>query len=576
MRIKKVVVAFGLIAALVCGMVGCNSANNENSETPEKIVTENQTGDVITNIPGPESSEDTIPEDAAVQGPTADEIVADIVIGWNLGNALDSNMNGRRGLSTETCWGNPKTTKEMIDKIKATGFNAVRVPVTWFNHLDLTTNEIETEWMDRVEEVVNYVLDNDMYCIINVHHDTGEKGWLRASSKNIDAKMTRYKAIWKQVSERFKDYDDKLLFESFNEILDENNEWTKPGTEAVTVTNELNQLFVDTVRASGGKNATRCLVLNTYCAGGNKEVTQGFVMPNDTVDNKLIVEAHIYQPFYFTSHVSPDVIEWANNKYTLESQLKNMYNSFVKQGIPVIIGEFGAVDKNNNTRQRETWLRFYIDTCYNYGIKCFWWDNGNVAEYEIMDRLSLEITEPTLVEIMMTEANGGTYVFEPLPEEPVNVVGENMCAGISNWSYYINGDNGAAGTGKIQASGAYLSVEKPGGNTWDAQLSYSGLTLEQGVTYHISFDYTGSPAQYMQLHIMQRYEPYGLYSSIDLDYKEETQRYEGTFTMTQPTDKNAGLTFDCGASDCGVPYMVKIENLVMQKVEEETADGTAQ
>ena len=572
MELKKVVTLFGLCLALVCGMTGCNSADNKADETVESVGNINHEEDstVSTSVPSPEPEE-------IVPGPTAEEVVADIVIGWNLGNSLDSNMNGRRGLSTELCWGNPKTTKEMIDTIKATGFNAVRVPVTWFNHLDLTTNEIETEWMDRVEEVVNYVLDNDMYCIINVHHDTGEKGWLRASSKNIDVKKKRFQAIWEQVSERFKEYDDKLLFESFNEILDENNEWTRPGDEAVTVTNELNQLFVDTVRASGGKNATRCLVLNTYCAGGNKEVTKGFMMPKDTIDNKLIVEAHIYQPFYFTSTVSPDVIEWENNKYNLESQLNNMRDNFVKKGIPVIIGEFGAVDKEGNTRQRETWLQYYIDTCQKYGIKCFWWDNGNVAEYQIMNRVSLEITEPVLVDIMMTEANGGDYVFEDTADDvQVVVTGTNLCTNRSNWSHYINTGNGAAGTVEILDNGASLSVDSPGGNTWDAQLSYGGLTLEQGVTYQISFDYTGSPAQYMMLHIMQRYDPYGLYSSIALDYKEETQRYEGLFTMTQPTDKNAGLTFDCGASECGVPYSITIENLEVVEVEVSAADATTE
>ena len=563
--ILKKVVTFGVFFVLACCMIGCKSADNGNGNMLESV------GSEKTNC------EPTLAPEENLPGPTAEEIVADIVIGWNLGNALDSNNSGRRGLSTETCWGNPKTTKEMIDTIKATGFNAVRVPVTWFNHLDLTTNEIEAEWMDRVEEVVNYVLDNDMYCIINVHHDTGEKGWLKASSKNIDVKKARFEAIWKQISERFKEYDDKLLFESFNEILDENNEWTKPGTEAVTITNELNQLFVDTVRASDGKNSSRCLVLNTYCAGGNKEVTKGFIMPNDTIENKLIVEAHIYQPFYFTSTVSPDVTEWSNNKYSLESQLNNMRDNFVKKGIPVIIGEFGAVDKKDNQRHRETWLKYYIDTCYNYGIKCFWWDNGNVAEYEIMNRRTLEITEPGLVEIMMTEANGGDYEFEPVAEDSkVVVVGTNMCTNMSNWSHYINTGNGAAGSVKVLDNGAMLSVNSPGGNTWDAQLSYGGLTFEQGVTYQISFDYTGSPAQYMMLHIMQRYDPYGLYGSIALDYKEETQKYEGTFTMTQPTDKNAGLTFDCGASECGVPYTVTIENLVVVEVEIEAANGTAE
>lgn len=564
MKIKKLAILLGTLLILGCGVTACGKADD--SVAPTTIPVEEPT---TTPMEAPTVTPTPVPK--LVHKPTATEIVADMVIGWNLGNALDSHEAGKTGLTTEISWGNPYSTKEMIDGIKAAGFNAVRVPVTWYNHMDISTNTIDKEWMDRVEEVVNYVLDNDMYCIINVHHDTGEKGWLKASANGLDTKKARFRAIWEQICERFGDYGDKLLFEGFNEILDDNSNWTKPEEEATAITNELNQLFVDTVRASGKKNETRCLIVNTYAAGANRDNIKNFVVPEDIVEDKLIVEAHIYQPYYFTSEISPDITDWANGKPTLESYIYNMYENYVKKGTPVIIGEFGAVDKDN-LKPRMSWLRFFVDTCYKYGIKCFWWDNGNAAEYEIFDRTSLEITEPELLEVMMTEANGGTYVFPKVEEQPEEnkETDPNLCAKKDSWSNYINAGNGAAGTVKILDNGVRASVEQPGGNTWDVQFSYVGLTFEQGMTYKITFDYTGTPAQSMCFHMMQNYDPYLTYKTITLDYKEETQTYEGTFTMTEPTEKNSRITFDCGASECGVPYSVTIENLVMMKVDETT------
>lgn len=337
----------------------------------------------------------------AVQHPTAQEIMDDIVAGWNLGNALDSHTRENEGLASETAWGNPATTKEMIDMVRDTGVNLIRVPVTWYNHMDPGSYEIDREWMDRVEEVVNYVLDNDMYCIINVHHDTGEKGWLRASRTGLEENSRKLAAIWEQICGRFGGYGEKLLFEGFNELLDDRNTWNNPGKEAVEVTNELNQLFVDTVRASGGNNADRCLIVSTYCAGGNREATDGFVMPADTADGKLIVEAHIYQPYGFVSGTSGTAVTWASGKSALDSCLSNMRTSFIEKGIPVLVGEFGCVS-SRSAPERQTWLQYYMDTCYNYGIKCVWWDNG--AEWKIVDRKTMKIAEPELFEIMVTEA----------------------------------------------------------------------------------------------------------------------------------------------------------------------------
>lgn len=283
---------------------------------------------------------------------TAAEITEDMGFGWNLGNSLDSYVGttfGCQDLSSETCWGNPKSTQTLIDGVKASGVNTIRVPVTWYNHMDPNTYEIDDAWMDRVEEVVNYVLKNDdTYCILNVHHDTGENGWLRASGTNIQTNKEIFRKIWEQIAERFGGYGDRLIFEGFNEILDDNSEWVNPSQESLTIVNDLNQMFVDIVRASGGNNAQRCLIVNTYAASGNPYVTSNFEIPEDTAQDKIIAECHVYQPFYFTSEFYPDETTWEQNKYYLDEQLDAIYNNFVQKGTPAIIGEFGCAYTKDN------------------------------------------------------------------------------------------------------------------------------------------------------------------------------------------------------------------------------------
>lgn len=577
---KKCGVLLLAVWLVASSMAGCGSeagddyqepaagqeAADESMETSEEtVVAPEESMDAESTEP--ESTEPAqqgtdLPE-SEIHHPTAQEILDDIVIGWNLGNSLDSNTRENEGLQSETAWGNPVTTKEMIDMVKDTGINAIRVPVTWYNHMDSESYEIDKEWMDRVEEVVGYVLDNDMYCIVNVHHDTGEKGWLRASRTNLEENKKKYAAIWEQICERFGDYDDMLLFEGFNELLDDQNSWYSPGAEAIEVANELNQLFVDTVRASGKKNDTRCLIVNTYCAGGNREVTNGFVLPTDSISSKLIVEAHIYQPYYFVSGTSQTATTWASNKSSLDSYLKNMDTTFMQKGIPVLIGEFGCVSSRSDL-ERQTWLQYYMDTCYNYGFKCIWWDNG--AEYKVFNRKNMKVAEPELLDIMLTEAKGGTYVVdtEKLSQESEST--DNLCANEDYWSVYINAANGAAGSVDYVDNGIQLTVDNTGKNTWDLQISYTQLTLEQDASYKISFDYSCSPKQDMSYHIMQNYEDYQTYFSENLKYKEEAQHYEGEFQMTEKTDSNVRITFDCGGSKLDGVYTVTIENLTLTKI----------
>lgn len=318
-------------------------------------------------------------------------IINNINVGWNLGNTLDSNGDWITQYSSgqpkdfETAWGNPETTKQMIDSVKSVGFNAVRVPVTWNQHIDDNNGyKIDSEWMARVKEIVDYVIDNDMYCILNVHHDVGGESWLKASDENVFANTEKFIALWTQIANEFADYDSHLMFEGFNEILDENNNWTYPRKSAGDAVNKLNQIFVDTIRKTGENNTKRCLIVNTYAAGTSGSQLDDFVIPTDTTENALIVEVHYYSPASYCTEISEDNNEqsaWTENggKSTIDGTLLNLYNHFTSKGVPVIIGEFGAANKDNESDRAE-WAEYIIENAKKYGIKCFWWDGGGKIE----------------------------------------------------------------------------------------------------------------------------------------------------------------------------------------------------
>lgn len=278
----------------------------------------------------------------------------------------------------ETLWGSPITTKELIDSVASSGFGAIRIPVSYYDHMDKYGN-IDQKWMDRVEEIVNYVLDNNIYCIINIHHDSK---WLVADSNKYSDVSKKFKAVWEQIATRFKNYDSKyLIFEGFNELLTSDSNWT--GTqEGYNITNKLNQDFVTTVRNTGGMNASRILCVNTYAAGTSKEILSNFVLPKDTVSNRLMVQVHSYLPREF-SWTEKEVTwtqtrnSWGSDsdKSDIDDLVSLLNETFIKQGIPVIVGEFGAWNKNN-LEARTEYAKYYITSAKKYHIPCFWWDCG--------------------------------------------------------------------------------------------------------------------------------------------------------------------------------------------------------
>lgn len=325
--------------------------------------------------------------------------VKNMKTGWNLGNTLEAYSEGKwygDDTSSEESWGNPVTTKEMIDAVYAAGFRTVRVPVTWHNHVtdDGSGPVISTAWLDRVQEVVDYAYDNGMYVILNTHHDNtahieGEGGYYPdlAHAEESD----RYIAgVWAQIAERFKDYDEHLIFESVNEprLVGTSYEWNfNAGVaeckEAAESINRINQVFVDTVRAGGGNNAERYLMLPGYDASLAGAVTELYQLPQDTATDKLIVSVHAYTPYNFalrpgseggaTDHFS---CEEASSVHDIDDLVNSLYKKYVSQGIPVVIGEYGAVNRDNNTQDRVDYYAYYTAAARANGMTCCVWDNG--------------------------------------------------------------------------------------------------------------------------------------------------------------------------------------------------------
>ena len=290
---------------------------------------------------------------------SAASAVKNMKLGWNLGNTLDAPNTWTANPTPadfETAWGQPVTTQALMTFLKKEGFNAVRVPVTWWQHLD-GDNNINEDWMNRVQEVVDYVINAGMYCILNVHHDTGagDTEWLKADIDTYEANNAKFVKIWQQIAARFATYDQHLLFEGYNEMLDKNNAWSAPkNNSSYTALNQFAQSFVNTVRATGGNNATRNLIVNTYSAAHGQATLDNFTVPTDNVSGHIIAQVHSYDPWDWFASGS-----WTTSCSTeIANMFTRLNNKFVSQGIPVIIGEYGthgsgsnSVSKNSSSSQ---------------------------------------------------------------------------------------------------------------------------------------------------------------------------------------------------------------------------------
>lgn len=354
---------------------------------------------VLMLIPCVGSAEEAEAVDNGVmrEGLTALEATRLMGNGINLGNTLeacDNNVGIKTNtpLSYETHWGQPKTTQAMIDGMKAAGFDTIRIPVAWMTnatHLYEGDYTIDADYMDRVEEVVRYARKAGMYVIINDHWDGGWYGMFGSESAETRAlAMEAYKGMWQQIAERFRDYSDYLIFESANEELgtrfDENSALYCSDSvvtyltddERYALTNEINQTFVDVVRATGGNNATRLLLIAGYGTNIDQTCDDRFQMPKDTADSKLMVSVHYYDPWsYCGASSAVSATKWGkvSDYEYMDQQLAKM-TKFTEAGYGVVIGEYGALPCSDGLKDNTlAYHTAFLDACTKYDLtNCLW------------------------------------------------------------------------------------------------------------------------------------------------------------------------------------------------------------
>lgn len=355
------------------------------------------------------------------------QIVEAMGPGWNLGNQLESVTDN---VPEETNWGNPVITEKLIQSVKAAGFKSIRIPVSYFAKIDDDKDyTIDSKWLDRVQEVVNYCIKNDLYAVINIHGDgynTIDGGWLLCNGKNQTEIKKKYKKVWKQIAERFKNCDEHLLFESMNEEFD--GSYSEPNKEYYQNINDYNQIFVDTVRKTGDNNTKRWLIIpgwNTnidYTAGD-----YGFKLPTDQYRDKsidkeeqrIMISVHYYSPWDFCGGENGVITQWGNeaddpsktsttcDETYMKNQLNLMKTTFADKGYPVFIGEYGSIDKTSYDSENEYYRAYFARKLCQLSRKngCIpmYWDNGynGVHGFGLFDRTTCEVTQPVIIDAIM-------------------------------------------------------------------------------------------------------------------------------------------------------------------------------
>ena len=346
---------------------------------------------------GNQANDQYTAEAVGLTGQSAFDITSQMVIGWNLGNSLDStNDNLTMDSSPKKfamAWGNPEPTKELIEAVKNGGFNTIRIPTTWYQHLylDESTNtyKIDTKWLAYVKQFVDYAYDMDMFVILNVHHEN----WVNVAKftdETYNDASKKLNDIWSCLAETFKDYDQHLVFEGMNEPRETNNpsnsEWGDGDANSWNYINRLNKVFVDAVRGQGSSyNKERLLMLPGYHAGNSVSTVRAIEIPENS--GNVALSVHAYNPYFFCM----DTSNMANHTYPgasgygsdYKTELQTMFNSYksiiVEKNVPIVMGEFSASDFNN-TESRINWAKDYLSMAKDAGIPCVLWDNNVVAD----------------------------------------------------------------------------------------------------------------------------------------------------------------------------------------------------
>jgi len=403
------------------------------------------TGILISCTPSTGNHGSNVPDVSSVQ------MAQNMAIGWNLGNTLDAtpdwtDNNGvfhseLKGIETEECWGMPKTTKTMITAIKNAGFKTIRIPVSWHNHITDTTNyTIDSAWMARVKEIVDWAYNKNMYVIINIHHDNlsisdinGHIGFALSDNTAIQTQSKKYiEKVWTQIATTFASYDNRLVFEVLNEPRDvggefKGNEWWTNNQEMINIITSYEQVGINAIRSVAG-NENRFIMVPGYAASGSdSSMLSLYTMPTDTATDKLLLSAHAYSPYAFAMYDSnqseDDTVFDNTDKASLDSIFKYLKENYTDKGIGVVMGEASATDKNNLS-ERIAWATYYFTKAKEAGIPVVLWDNMVTEANE--DKTKINIGErhgyydrnantwyfPTMIQAMMKAVYGDNYTAQ--------------------------------------------------------------------------------------------------------------------------------------------------------------------
>lgn len=421
-----------------------------------------------------------------------DEIVSAMGAGWNLGNQLEASISG---VPYETAWGNPTITESLIKAVKAAGFSTIRVPVSYLSKIG-SDYTIDSSWLNRVQEVVDMCINNGLYVIINMHGDgyhSVDGGWLFCDGSDQTTIQAKYKACWQQIATKFKDYDEHLIFESMNEEFD--GTYGTPNSTYYSNINKLNQIFVDTVRQTGGNNDKRWLLIpgwNTnieYTAGN-----YGFSIPSDNYlsssvpsgEKRIMISVHYYDPWGFCGEESTTTTQWGSaatdsskvasygDESYLSGQMYNLYSAFTSKGYPVVIGEYGAIDKSSydsvNAASRIEWAKKVCTYAKQYGCVPVWWDNGYTGAYgfALFDRSSCTVTQQSLINAI------------------IGVMGTGSSSSSGS------GSSGSGSSGTTTTTTMELNANNLTKGTYTSDYTYGDFTIGASSSKYISVESTSA------------------------------------------------------------------------------------
>lgn len=367
--------------------MACSSTDVESETSPDT-----QSGEMIDDHNGT-SGDDPMGFDTSLM---ASDLVRQMGVGWNLGNSFDVEDRDK------TFWGNPLPTKAMIDLVASTGFKTLRIPVTWGYHQSNTEPfTIEQDYLDCVQEVVDYGIENQLFVIINVHHDDD---WVQLVSAEKDYVKARLSSLWEQVAIHFKDYNEQLIFDILNEprLKGTAMEWTGGDAESRSILNEYHKAGVDAVRATGGNNASRFLMVSTYAASTLDGPMNDLVIPNN--DPNIIISLHTYFPWSFTGDENgPTTWGSAEERAALNTEMDRIRQKWqVEEGREVILGEWGTRNKSNLS-ERVEYAQFYAEASLSRGFVPVVWDDG--GNFQLQNRNSVSWQFPEIVNAIIIASN---------------------------------------------------------------------------------------------------------------------------------------------------------------------------